>query len=353
MFTMNKDLDYIVVGFGLAAVAFCELLERQGKRFMVIDNNKNYSSKVSGGLYNPVILKRFTLSWNAASQLELALPMYKRLEDKLQTTLDYPYPVRRKFTSIKDQNDWVMACDKPHIKPFLVPEIINNTDPNLNVPFGFGEVSNTGKIDTAKLLEHYSGYLLKQNSFIEAQFDYRALKIIEQGVCYKDLEAKYIVFAEGFEFKNNPFFNSEALKGNKGELLVIHAPDLNLDFVLKSDVFLIPLGDNYFSVGATYNWDDKDLETTTQGREKLVSALEKLIHCNYTITQQKVGIRPTVADRRPLVGRHPKHKQLAVLNGLGTRGVMIAPTVAQQLYNYLENKQVLPLEIDLNRPFYT
>ena len=60
-----------------------------------------------------------------------------------------------------------------------------------------------------------------------------------------------------------------------------------------------------------------------------------------TIKQPKkiilIVIRPTIKDRRPLVGTHPIHPNLAVLNGLGTRGVMIAPTAAKQLYNYLEN----------------
>jgi glycine oxidase len=39
------------------------------KKIVVIDNNQNASSKVAGGLYNPVILKRFTAVWNAQEQL--------------------------------------------------------------------------------------------------------------------------------------------------------------------------------------------------------------------------------------------------------------------------------------------
>jgi len=50
-----------------------------------------------------------------------------------------------------------------------------------------------------------------------------------------------------------------------------------------------------------------------------------------------------------LVGRHPEHPQLSVLNGLGTRGVMIAPTVAKNLFNHLEKEEILDVEIDINR----
>ena len=77
--------------------------------------------------------------------------------------------------------------------------------------------------------------------------------------------------------------------------------------------------------------------------------LEKVLNVPYKIVEQTAGIRPTVKDRRPLVGVHSKHKQLAILNGLGTRGVMIAPTVAKQLFQHLEHHQKLDTEIDINR----
>jgi glycine oxidase len=42
---------------------------------------------------------------------------------------------------------------------------------------------------------------------------------------------------------------------------------------------------------------------------------------------------------------------LAILNGLGTRGVMVAPTVAKNLFNYLEKGEALDSEIDIKRFF--
>ena len=61
------------------------------------------------------------------------------------------------------------------------------------------------------------------------------------------------------------------------------------------------------------------------------------------------GVRPTVKDRRPLVGRHSEYKNLYMLNGLGTRGVMIAPYVAKELFEFIENDEALDIEIDINR----
>ena len=69
----------------------------------------------------------------------------------------------------------------------------------------------------------------------------------------------------------------------------------------------------------------------------------------YTIVEQSAGIRPTVKDRRPLLGVHPKHTRLALFNGLGTRGVMIAPKMAQELYQHLSEGTPLEEEVDLRR----
>lgn len=105
-------IDYLVVGLGLAGVSFCEQLEAHNKTFHVISDASQTSSVVAGGLYNPVILKRFTLAWNAHEQLETALPFYKNLENKLQTQLDYKISVLRRFASIEEQNMWFEAADK-------------------------------------------------------------------------------------------------------------------------------------------------------------------------------------------------------------------------------------------------
>ena len=109
------------------------------------------------------------------------------------------------------------------------------------------------------------------------------------------------------------------------------------------------MGDHYYKVGATFNWTDKTPHPSEEGKNELVTKLKKVINVPYTIVSQSAGIRPTVAGRRPLVGVHPKHPQLVVLNGLGTRGVMIAPTVAKNLFNHLENDQDLDNEIDIDR----
>jgi len=341
-------VDYIIVGSGLAGILFCEVLRQHGKSFVVIDDNSQQSSVVAGGLYNPVILKRFSEVWMAKAQLELALPMYHAIEKDLDVTLDYKTPIHRLFASIEEQNNWFTACDKPNLAPFLSTNILPNTNTAIACNHGFGKVLQTGRIHTAQLVASYRTWLEEQNSFLEESFDYNALTLGDT-LRYKKHEADQIVFAEGFGISRNPFFKDLPLKPTKGELLTIHAPDLKIDYILKSSVFLMPLGNDKYLVGATYEWKDMSNTTTAKAKENLLTKLKSFLTCDFTVVDQVAGVRPTVKDRRPMVGRHSEYNNMYVLNGLGTRGVMIAPYVAHELYNFIEKQQALNPEIDISR----
>ena len=342
-------VDYLVVGLGLAAVSFCEVLHKNGKTFHVINDNSQTSSKVASGLYNPVILKRFTLAFNAKEQLDNAIPFYTALENRLDIKLNYNIPILRLFASIEEQNIWLESTDKPQLQPFLSTVIIKNSNKNIEAPFGYGEVKRTGRIDVKTLLQEYTKYLLQQISLDRETFDFGNLIIGKNYISYKSIKAKQIVFATGFGLKYNPYFNYLPLNGTKGELVTIKAPELKETKIVKSSVFIIPLGEDLFSVGATYKWRDKTNRPTEEAKTELLESLDKFLKCNYKVIDHIAGIRPTVVDRRPLLGRHPKHSNIYVLNGFGSRGVMIAPTAAVELFNFIENNSPLNAEIDISR----
>ena len=343
------NYDYIIVGSGLAGFMFAEQLRLHNKSFIVISNQSQQASVVASGLYNPVVLKRFTATWNAATHLETAIPKYAELEQLLDLKLDYVLPIHRVFNSIKEQNNWFLACDKPLLTKFLNPELLTNTNPSINAPFGFGEVNCTGRIDTQVLIEAYRNFLTQSKQYLEETFNYQDLLEHSEGLEYQNLTSQRIVFTEGFGVHKNPYFKYLPLEGTKGELITIHAPSLKLKSILKSSIFVIPMGDNRYLVGSTYEWTDKTNTPTSEAKTELLEKLARLIDCEFEVIDQRAGIRPTVVDRRPLVGQHPNHKNMYVLNGLGTRGVLVAPAMAEALYNAIENNRSLPKEIDIQR----
>ena len=344
-----KNVDYIVVGCGLASVAFCEKLRANNKSFVLFDDASQQSSIVAAGLYNPVILKRFTKVWKAKEQLDIALPVYNKIEKDLNIKIDYKLRLLRRFSSIEEQNLWFNASDKPKLGPYLSTQLVKNNNLAIDAPYGFGEVLHAGRLDTEKLINSYKDFSKQEQCLVESSFRYERLNIQENSIQYDDIEARHLVFAEGFGVKKNPYFSHIPLNGSKGEVLIVRAPQLNIDYGIKSSVFIIPIGNDLYTVGSTYNWTDKSNRPTEEGKNELVAKLKTFIKCDFEIVQHFAGIRPTVKDRRPLVGRHPEHQNIYVLNGLGTRGVMIAPYVAEKLYYCIEHGDPLDIAIDIKR----
>ncbi|WP_281541302.1 NAD(P)/FAD-dependent oxidoreductase [Maribacter aestuarii] len=342
-------VDYLVVGLGLAGTSFCETLYRNNKSFVVFNDDSQTSSLVAGGLYNPVILKRFTLSWNAEEQLAVANEFYPELESRLGTYFDDKIPVLRRFVSTEEQNLWFEASDKPHLKQFLSTKLISNKNAEITASKGYGQVLYTGRMDTVSLLSAYKDWLIKEGLLELQTFDYDELQVNKDFFNYKNINAKHIVFAEGYGLKHNPFFNYLPMQGSKGEYLIIRARGLKEITIIKSSIFLIPLGDDLYKVGATYNREDKTNVPTTEAKKELLRKLKDLINCEFDVVDQLAGIRPTVKDRRPLIGEHPVHKRIWLLNGFGSHGVMIGPWAAKKLYNYIEKDIPLDKEMDIDR----
>jgi glycine oxidase len=344
-------IDYIIVGSGLAGIAFAETALQNNKSIVVIENESQNSTTIAAGLYNPVILKRFSEVWQANRQMEMLDVFYSDLEDKLSVQFNFKMPIYRKFFSTEEQNNWFVATDKPSLSQFLSTKIIYKTFSGINAPFGYGEVLNTGYVDTVILRDNYKKYLKSNNILLEDTFNYADLVINDNNVTYNNIMARHVVFAEGFGMHSNPFLSHLPLDGTKGELFIIKAPELDLDVIINTSVFILPLGEHIFKVGATYNWEDKTNIPTEEGKAELIDRIKEILTCDFEIIEHLAGVRPTVKDRRPLLGTHPEFNRMHILNGLGTRGVMLAPAMAKDLYDYIESGKPLDKTIDIKRYF--
>lgn len=342
-------LDYIIVGSGLAGISFAEIALKNNKSILVVDDTSQVSSRIAGGLYNPVILKRFSEVWKAQEQLLLMEDFYSEIEAKLKTQFNFKMPILRKFFSIEEQNNWFAASDKKNLAPFLSTKLVVAKYNSIESPYDYGEVLHTGYVDTALLVDTYKEYLLQNNLLLQESFHSSYIEFFDYGVQYKNIRARHIIFAEGFGLHKNPFFNYLPLDGTKGELFIIKAPDLNLDVIVNTSVFILPMGNDLFKVGATYNWQDKTDLPTEEGKQELTDRIKEIITCDFEIVKHFGGVRPTVKDRRPLIGTHHERKSLHILNGLGTRGVMLGPAMAKALYENIENEIPLDREIDIQR----
>jgi glycine oxidase len=342
-------IDYLIVGSGLAGISFAETALQNQKTILIVDNQSQSSSLIAGGLYNPVILKRFSEVWQAQQQLQVLDNFYQKLESKLQIKVDYKIPILRKFFSVEEQNNWFAASDNKMLAPFLSLDLVKTKYSGINSPFDYGEVLQTGYVDTKLLLDAYKKYLQENNLLLQETFDYQTIQFFDDYVEYKNIKAKQIVFAEGFGLHANPYFNYLPLDGTKGELFIIKAPELNLDVIVNTSVFILPLGNDLFKVGATYNWQDKTSNPSEVGKTELLARINEILDCKFEIIDHFAGVRPTVRDRKPLVGTHSNFPRLHILNGLGTRGVMLGPSLAIALFDSIEYQKPLDTAIDIKR----
>lgn len=353
---IQQSIDYLIIGQGLAGTFLAHELDKQGHSFLLIDNPQANASKTAAGIYNPVVLKRFSPVWQAQEQVALAKKTLAELSDLLGVVLDYPLPVWRVFHHENERATWLKKAENPSLSRLLSPKLITAVPPVVRAPLGCGQVNLSGRADSTALLQNYRVRLQKKHRLIAAKFHYKQLEIYTDRVVYQGIEAKKLVFCEGFGLRHNPFFGDLPLVGNKGEVLEVHAPGLELPAIIKSAVFIMPLAtakgdlsDSDFFIGSTYDWHDKTEQPTAEAKNYLLEKLSALIQTTFTVTEHRAAIRPTVVDRRPLLGQHRQYAPLYVLNGLGTRGIMLGPMMATLLYDFIEKKQPLPEAVDIKR----
>ena len=338
--------DVLIVGFGLAGWALTEVLKQEGKSFVVFDAKKQSSSSLATGIYNPVVLKRFSAVTHAQELMNFSIPFYaKTANGKFQ----HPMSIHRVFTKAAEQNKWIEALDKPALSLYMSSKLHENDIYNIAAPHGFGEVLHTGRVDVNGLLHHARHNLARTHSFVQEQFDYNALKITDEGVAYNQWTARHIVFAEGLGVKHNPWFATLPIIPNKGEWLEVLCKGLQLTQMIKGSVFIVPLGNNRYRVGATYARTFEGSTPTAANRTWLINQFQKYTKLPFEVFFHGAGLRPTVPDRRPIVGTHPNFRSLSCVNGLGSRGVLWAPFLADLLVKHIYLNTSLPSNLQARR----
>jgi len=345
-----KQFDYMIVGQGLAGTILGFQLRERGKSVVVIDKHREQtSSKVALGAYNPMVLKRFTPCWNVEQQLKPLYDFVDAFEKTYRVSIHESLKLWRKFHSVQEQNLWLEKSEHPRLKAFMNPYFIPNENDKINAEFGYGEVNNSGRVQLEKLISIFKGNLQREECFLDDDFNYDALVVSHSSVTYKSFKAHKLIFCEGHRLTNNPYFNYLPLMRTKGEILTVKLKGFQVKELLKSNISVLSLGDDLYKVGATFNWTNKDEITTDEAREELLNKLAELVCIKPEVIRHEAGLRPTVKDRRALIGPHPTYENVLVFNGLGTRGLLIAPYLSLQLIDFMEEGTPLHPEVDIKR----
>ncbi len=345
-----QKVDYIIVGQGLAGSVLSYFLLQKNKTVLVIDEEKeDTSSRVAAGLCNPVVFKRLTKSWMIDEVFEQAKNFYKNQEKLLGEQFYFDIPIYKLFVNEEEAEFWRQKSNEPELVEWINRKVEFPFEKEyLDYPFGASKTLQSGFLQTELWLNNYREFLKEKDAFLKDRFDYNQIELKDEIVNYKNISASKIIFCEGYQTTQNKFFDWLPFKLTKGEVLTVQFKNLKLNNAINKGVFVLPYNDAY-KLGATYNWDELNETTTPKGKEELLKKALKFIKDEIEVISHKAGVRPTVNDRRPLLGLHPEYSQLAVFNGLGTKGVMLAPYFAQYLVSFLLENKPLPKEVNINR----
>ena len=94
-----------------------------------------------------------------------------------------------------------------------------------------------------------------------------------------------------------------------------------------------------YTAGATYNHTDLTDGLTAEGQSFLRDKVSDILSVEFEVISSVAGIRPTVKDRKTLIGLHPKYDKIGVFNGLGTRGALQGPSLSTEFSAVLVGSQ--------------
>ncbi len=345
-----REVDYLIVGQGLAGSVLACLLQMARKKILVIDNaHRTAASLAAAGIINPITGKRLNRPFLIDQLLADAFTTYPSIEQFLGASFFQRKTVLRLLQSADEQAHWKERLSAGDYAKYL--GLIECPRFSSNSPwFGGFEIAMAGQLDVPTFVRQTRNALATRDSLAETEFDYHELSLSDGSVRWRQYSAKAVIFCEGYKLTENPFFNRIQLNPAKGEILTLRAQGFTDDRIIQCGKWLFRTSFGEIKTGTTYTWDRLDESPTLAGRNEIEQSICKFAGFDYEVIAHSAGVRPVIkVDNRPVIGTHPENNRLAILNGLGSKGALQAPFASKQLIANLEKGAMIHPEFDVCR----
>lgn len=341
-----KNVDYIIVGDGYAGLFLAHQLIKNNKSFVIFSEGRKSASQISAGIINPVVLKKFTTFWKAQEQIDFLKDSLKEIESYTGENYLINAPIHRIFHDENEQNLWLKKSGNEELSAFLdknfdcLNEVKNE--------FKTGKVNQSARLNVNGFFSGLFSYFEKNAQLVKERFDYTQLNPSES--VYKDISFKNIIFCEGMGVKDNPYFSEIAVIPNKGHHIKVKlSQPIPENITIKKKHFLFPTGNGLYFYGGTYDRDQLHHHIDDSAVTQLVNGLSEFYPYDFEVEEVHFGFRPTVKDRRPIIGRHETLNNLYVFNGMGARGILNGCYFSRDLFRFIEEDIPLHEEVSSNR----
>lgn len=331
----TQDIDFTIIGQGLAGSLLAWCLLNAGQRVAIISDGQASASRVAAGLINPITGQRFVLADQTPAMLKHAAAFYHNIETKLGIHCYHPTPLIRLFNNVKEKAAFNKRLLQPTYAPFFSDMPLTDTQLN-NAPFGGVMQLQAAWLDTNTLLDALHNYFMSHN-----RASLSSAPANTSGVS---------IHCEGYKIKNNKLFSWLPLQPAHGEILHCQTQSvLSPEITLKSK-WILPTSEHTCRIGATFEPDILEPTVQDQSKDALLLFASSLKEDNqFKLLGHQAGIRPATLDKQPFIGFHPHQTNHAVFNGFGSRGSLLIPWYAKAFAATLLLQRKIPPEADIQR----
>lgn len=338
----------LIIGQGIAGTVLAWQLQQLGADVWVMDAPAETpsASNVAAGIVNPVTGKRFAKSWMFEEMFPYARTCYQQMEQQFGVQIWQDLSIERMLQHPEELNNWSLRTHTQDYAHFVAPPQSNGAWQAFTRPgYEFGIIHQAGRVRFEVILPIFRQKLQAENRLIEARFEFESLDQMSSAY-------DFLLFCEGYRGSTNPLFQDLPWNVTKGEALHIRLDSNQLKpqhEILKKTALLAPFQGETYWVGSTNEWKFNDPAPSVAGKEWLEKELRAMLKIPFTIEAHQAAIRPTVKDRRPLIGIHPAYSKIGIFNGLGTKGGLLAPYWAQHFAQHVLHGIPLDPQVDIRR----
>jgi glycine/D-amino acid oxidase-like deaminating enzyme len=356
---MGQAVNFLVIGQGISG-SFLQLeLERAGLTHCVIDEvQPSSASRIAAGLINPVTGRRHVTTWMIDELMDFARGTYGRLEELMGASFFSPVKVVDFFPTAQMRLAFLdrLVEGSPYLR---LPEDERDQLDRFQYDLGYGMIEPCHLVDVPGLLDACRRRMKALGVLREERFEAGELVVMDDGVIYRDIEARRIVFCDGAAGFESRYFSQLPFAPNKGEALIVEVPGLRdanpwacsgaEGMVYKKGISLVPWRGDLYWAGSSYEWSFDHAEPTELFRQRTEAALGSLLKLPFRTLEHLAAVRPATLERRPFVGFHPGYPAIGILNGMGTKGCSLAPYFAHELVQHVLTGRPIRADADVKR----
>lgn len=363
--------DYLVMGAGLAGCSLALALRRAGRSVRLVDTAKvgSGASGTPGALVNPATGRRGTRAWRAARCL-------RAVRENLEAASGYREPgdppfwhptgvlrpaltpkMARKMREQYEKTEW-----DPSLCRWLDCGDVRERHPGINCVEGGLWLPAGMSVDAGAFLQALARLLRAEGVEVHEEVSCELRRGDKLWAAEGEdgrgrpvrWRARRVVYAAGRGMVGHPLWTFLDLHPVKGQLALLETDEpLGFDHSVSSLGYLSNAGDNRHCVaGSTYEHDYTHLEPDEEGetylRRRLRRSLPGLESRARTVGRW-AGVRVSSPDRKPVLGAHPREKELYCFTALGSKGLLYSAYLAQRMSAWLEGEGELPEEVDIGR----